>query len=322
MASIDLYNKDISAYEMNQYLLQLKVLRTYMDRSESLSIAEVDFLKNNFRQLIGLVPVRVHHIDSFSQPFERLVINEDVSDANKRLINLGQLRYPPLAISDEIDYNRASLKGKCILYAGSMGMLPTTIEVKPRRGQLITSSKWTFNKKRSLKMIVIGMDPELAMSNPNELLDDFNEYRKCLQQMQPNCRTVVTEVSSFIVSAFTRKVSPSNRQGYIMSALISEFFYENPDEPVDAMYYPSVPNNGSAMNIAIKPEVVDELFDMVEAQESIVAVDPGLGAGGWLTHATGECKYFDAKTLSLSWNNGHISEDTKELMKKFNASLD
>ena len=324
MAGIDLYNNDISNTVKTQCLTQLRILNEFMDRAESLSHQEIEFLKENFRQLIGIVPTRVFRINSFSQPFERLVINEDVLGENKRLNNLSQLRYPPLTIADKIDYNRASLKGKCVFYAGSMGMLTITIEVKPKRGQLITSSKWTFNRKRPLKMVVVCQDAELAMSNPDELLDGYNEYIGCLSAMQPNNRAVVEEAYAFMVKAFIRPVNPENRQGYIMSALISNLFLNDAEEPVDAIYYPSVPNRGSAMNIAIKPEAVDELFDMTEAIESVVSVDPAQGAGGWLNICTGHCKEYDKESLGLRWINtpfpaGH---EVYDLIKEFNIKLE
>jgi len=319
MAQIDLYMNDISFFDLNEFLLKIKVLNEFMDKSESLNQVEVEFLTNNFKHLIGIVPTRVHPIDSFTQPFERLVINP----FNTRLKSVSQLRYPPKEIAHKIDYNRASLKGKCVMYAGTMGMLPITVEVKPKEGQLITRSKWQFNGKRKLKTIVICQDKELAILNFEVLYNDYKEYVKCLSAMQPNNRAVVEAVNAFIIKAFTRSVNPENRQGYIMSALISEYFYTLAEDPVDAIYYPSVANKGSSMNIAIKPEVVDELFDLIEVNEDIVTIDPSNLSGGWFVFNTGTCNNFNNESLKLNWTNMPIPEDSgiHELIEKYNINL-
>ncbi|AEA43058.1 hypothetical protein [Fluviicola taffensis] len=324
MPTIDLYNTDISDIEKNEYLFKIKVLREYMSKSENLLPVEIDFLKANFSLLIAIVPYWNQKINSFKLPFERLVINEDVSPNNSRLQSLVNLRYPPLSIADKIDYNRASLKGTCIFYAGSMGMLPITVEVQPKAGQMITSSKWKFNAKRELKFVNICFSHQSAIKNHKELWDDYKTFQECLKQMQPNNKEVVIEVTKFIEDAFTKTVSPNKRQGYIMSALIADYFFNNPDDPVDAIYYPSVPNRGSAMNIAIKPGVVDELFDMIEASESIVFSDPASGKGGWFSFGTAKCTSYDKDSLKLEWQQSQIPKDhaINEIIKSYDIKFD
>lgn len=312
MPLIDLYNEDITEFQKQEYLTKIKVLELYMDKSDALSASEIDFLKREFPVLIGIFPIRVQHFNSFSQPFERLVINQDVcSGENRRIHSVTQLRYPPIEIAHKIDYNRASLKGTCLMYAGNFGMLPITIEVKPQTGQLITRSKWQFNGKRNLKMITICQDLNVALKNPDELFADYNEFQHCLDHMQPKCKEVVEKVAAFIVKAFTKKVNPAKKQGYIMSALIADLYMNKSDDLVDAIYYPSVPNDGSAMNIAIKPEVVDELFDLIEVTEDIVTSDPNSGARGWLAFGTGTCKNYDKDSLKLDWQNSPIPVETQ-----------
>lgn len=324
MPTIDLYHSDISDNEKAQYLMQIKVLREYMNKSESLTSAEIDFLKNNFSRLISIVPYLPQPVNSFSLPFERLVINQYVIGKNERLESLANLRYPPLVDEHGLNYNRASMKGKSIFYAGSMGPLPITIEVQPKVGQLISTSKWEFNAKRDLKLIVICYSLETALKNPDELFNDYKIFNKCLMQMQPNNKAVVSAVTEFIEEAFTRKVSPDNKQGYIMSALIADYFFYHPDEPVDAIYYPSVPNNGSSSNIAIKPEVVDELFDMIEVSESIVCSDPTNGRGGWLSFGTAKCTTYDKDSLKLNWEQLHIpyNHPINEVIRSHDIKLD
>lgn len=320
----DLYNTELNVSQKNHYLGQILNLRKFMDNSESLHTSQIEWLKNNFAELIGLVPLRVFEINSFSKPFERLVINQDINRGlNNRLHSLEQLRYPPSSIAHKIDYNRASLKGQSIFYAGTMGALQISVEVQPKTGQLVTTSKWEFVGEDPLKMITICQDVEMAMKNPNELLDPFNEYTRCVLQMKPNNQEVIKAVMALITDAFTTKVNPKNKQGYLMSALISNFFYNMKDEEVDAIYYPSVPNNGSAMNIAIKPEILDRKFKFVGANEAIVFSHPNETTTGWFQHSTGDAKQYDFDSLKLDWINSPIVDPTiQELMKLNKISLE
>ncbi|GAJ12487.1 unnamed protein product, partial [marine sediment metagenome] len=91
---------------------------------------------------------------------------------------------------------------------------PYTVETQPQKGQLITSSKWQFNNGHVLKILVICQNEKVVLSNPDELLNDYNQYLKTLGQLQENTREVVEAVYRFIIKAFTRKVNNEIRQGY------------------------------------------------------------------------------------------------------------
>jgi len=281
-----------------QILFQIEVLNNYCDESEYLNDGEILFLNKALPAFIGILPLKVYLINSFNLPFERLVINENVCKNNKRLKNLADLRYPPKEIQNILDYNRASLKGQAIFYAGSKGPLANSIEIQPQKGKVITESKWKFNSG-ILKMLIICQDANLAMSNPNDLLVFYNDYERILNQLDLNTREVVESAYRFLIKAFTRKVNPQIKQGYLVSAVLSNLFFTNNQNPVDAIYYPSVPNDGSAMNIAILPDILDNQFRMIEATESIVVSNPGKNKWGGLT--TGICKSYNEDTLELNW---------------------
>src|ERR1035437_3320019 len=96
--------------------------------------------------------------------------------------------------------------------------------------------------------------------------------RRLLYYFNPldqNNREVVESAYRFIIKAFTRKVNSQIKQGYLVSAVLSNLFFTNKKNPIDAIYYPRVPNNGSVMNIAILPDILDKQFRMIEATESI-----------------------------------------------------
>lgn len=202
------------------------------------------------------------------------------------------------------------------------GELPITVETQPKKGQLITSSKWQFNNGHVLKTLVICQNEKVFLSNPDELLNDYNQYLKTLGQLQENTREVVEAVYRFIIKAFTRKVNSEIRQGYLFSALFADLFFTHIKYPVDAIYYPSVPNKG-AMNIAIKPDVIDKMFTMIEASESVIIKNPESGVPGWLSFNTGICKSYDKETLSLNWETQIIPKDNPVniIMKEYNIDI-
>lgn len=318
--SMELNKIKISTENKQQILFQIRVLNEYCDKSENLTDGEVLFLKKTLPDLIGLLPMKVDLVKDLRLPFERLVINESVCKKNRRLKNLADLRYPPREIQNNMDYNRASLKGQTVFYAGTKGSLPNSIEIQPQKGKVITESKWKFNSG-ILKMLVICQDANLAMSNPNELLKYYNEYERLLHQLDANTKEVVESAYMFIIKAFTRKVNSQIKQGYLFSALLSNLFFTNKENPVDAIYYPSVANNGSVMNIAILPNILDKQFRMIEATESIVVSNPGKNKWGAFT--TGICKCYDEDTLELNWVDQVIPTNGlfDNIMQEYNIDL-
>src|ERR1035437_1077286 len=303
-----------------QILFQIKVLNNYCNKSEYLNDGEVLFLNKALPAFIGLLPLKVYLINSFNLPFERLVINENFCKKNSRLKNLADLRYPPREIQNDMDYNRASLKGQTVFYAGTKGSLPNSIEIQPQKGKVITEAKWNFNSG-ILKMLIICQNANLPMSNPNDLLDYNNEYERLLNPLDQNNREVVESAYRFIIKAFTRKVNSQIKQGYLVSAVLSNLFFTNKKNPIDAIYYPRVPNNGSVMNIAILPDILDKQFRMIEATESIVLSNPGKNKWGAFT--TGICKSYDEDTLELNWVDQIIPSNGffKNFLQEYNVDL-
>ncbi len=315
-----LNNLSLTNFQKQDILGRLGILNQFCDNSEKLSDSEISFIKNTLPALICILPTCVYPISSFKLPFERLVINENVCGKNIRLKNLADLRYPPREIAKNLDYNRASLNGQTIFYGGSRGHLALAIETQPKMGQRITISKWAHTTG-ILNMTIICQDATLAMSNPNELLSHYQYYEKTLNQLEPNTQEVVVAIHKFIIKAFTRQVSPDNKKGYLFSALISNLFFSASTDPSDAIYYPSVPCNGSAMNIAIKPDILDGQFQMIEAEEGIVV--GSYGNNRWHSFETGLCKSYDQDTLDLIWENKFVPEiDRIKVKERFNVDLD
>jgi len=312
-------------YQKTVYLNLLQTLNQAFEKCESLTENEISWFKSALPDFLSSLPINIESVSRFSNPFERLVINRDVVEIkqNQRLTSLEQIRYPPLNIQEELDYNRASLKGQSIFYAGSLGSLPVTIEVNPQVGDLVTLSKWNLKDNKKLDLVAIFQDLDIALSNPNELLPAYNNYIEFLGSLDSNTRVVVEESYKFIVKAFRRKVSPSNKRGYVFSSLISDMLFTKLNHNVDAIYYPIVPNDASAMNIAIKPSVLDEKFDFIDATEEIFSVAPNSGGKGWLAHVTATCDSYNKENLELEWKEQFIDDNKtiQRLIQEHNISL-
>jgi len=151
----------------------------------------------------------------------------------------------------------------------------------------------------------------------------FYKHLKTLGQLHENTREVVQSMYRFIIKAFTRKVDPNNRQGYLFSALLADQIFTHTKNPVDAIYYPSVPNNSSAMNIAVKPDVVDQMFTMIEASESVMMKNPEPSVPGWVLFNTGKCKTYNQETLKLNWETQIIPEDNpvNKIIKEYKIDI-
>ena len=317
---VDISKEKLSEGMKKHFLSHVDKLYEFMAKAETLSPGEINSLTTLLNQMLPLLPTDSSITSGFSLPFERLSINERIIGANNRLKHIADVRYPPRTIAHQLGYNRASLKGQTHMYAGSMGTLCNSIEIQPEMGQLTTVSKWKMKEGKKLKLLVICQDGDLALSNPNELLKDYNKYTSWLDQLDDNTADVIDGMYKFIARAFAREVSPSNRQGYIVSALISDFLFSKTG--TEALYYASVPNRGAEMNIVIKPDIVDDVFELVEVQESLCSSRIP-NSNQWMFEVTGSSKDFD-KEGKINWTNAIMPEGgtAHKLIEYYNIKLD
>lgn len=113
-------------------------VKSYSTLDADLDDEQIAYLRVLLPGLLDMLPMQIEEHHNLPRSFERLVINEEVCGKNKRLHSLEQLRYPPRTIQHKLNYNRASMKGQSVFYAGSLGPLPVTVETQTKRGQLIS----------------------------------------------------------------------------------------------------------------------------------------------------------------------------------------
>ena len=237
------------------------------------------YLIKNFEKLLSVVPP-IGYDTTFSEPFSRLIINQDVLGVNSSLNSYSQLKYPPKEIEPKLNYNRASLKSTSIFYGGYGSLLAFT-EVKPKMGSLITVSKWKQKNDTFIHHYPIFFRKNLNLVSP-EFINDYNRILEILRKLNKNTSDVYEEILDFMSEEFQKQVTSEAKINYLVSALFSNLLLNNPKYGIKCLYYPSVAAKFAASNIACLPEVLDAFFDCINVEESMVISDPH-NKNGWFT---------------------------------------
>ncbi len=303
------------------YMNQIRVLKELFNIRSAINPQTEEFIKQNLEGLMGFIPflsTTVH----FGQPFERVVINKYVREdkQNARLNNISQIKYPPTEVAKNLYYNRANLPGTSMFYGG-FGMLATALETKPKIGDLYTTSFWQQKQGMRISHLPIFHKEEL-MTSTTQYFDDWNNYADLLGQLDSNVRKLVSELYKFITEAFIAPVNPNNKIEYIFSAVFADFFTNHPDYGVDALYYPSVPSGYISSNIALKPEILESHFELVEVHDSICIGSRESGLGGWMSHRTGTAISPSLATNELTWRHEPVPPDVNRIINHFNVQFE
>lgn len=278
-------------------------------------------LRSNFKPLVGFMPILARET-CFGSPFNRIVINKYVSadKSNTRLFSVDQIKYPPAEVAKSLMYNRASLPGVSLFYAG-YGRLTTTLETKPQKGDLYTTSIWKQKDGSSISYIPICYAQEL-IDRTTEFDADWEQYAGLLQRLDSGVSIVLERLYRFITTVFTTPVDPKNKKEYIFSALFADLFLNDTDNGVDGIYYPSVPIGYIASNIALKPQVLESKFELIEVTESICTSSPPDKATGWFSKRTGIGLNTSLSSKDIQWQDEyHDYVDAEHVFQQFKEKL-
>lgn len=200
----------------------------------------------------------------------KLTINRNVIGANKRIKEVKYLTYPPKNLVKS--YGRCNKPGQNIFY-GALSWMTTMNEVGPRRGDLITSTKWRAKQNATLKYSPIFKNqPTDNVINP-EMLEVERIYEQKVSTFPPYIKEAADLLLQFITDAFTKRINPKEHLNYIISAYFSDKIFNDLDNGrIEAIYYPSVHEKLSFQNIAIKPYVLDEKYELDEVSDFLVVM--------------------------------------------------
>jgi len=268
-------------------------------------------LINSFESEIAFFPVLAFPTH-FEGDFERVVINRTVREdkKNERLTDYSQLKYPPSEIEPKLDFNRASLKGQSVFYAGC-GNLSAILETQPELGDLYTVSKWRQKKNTLINHLPIFYH-EAIYERP-EFENDWKYHNNFLSTLNNNVSETVSEFLKFMTEVFIKKVDRDNKFGYIFSSLFSNFYLTKAQPKVHCLYYPSVASDYVASNIACLPKTLDEFFECVEVKECLCTYQNGLKQ--WGSRRIAEVININPKAIGeIEWKL-HISEEEYKTLK-------
>jgi len=230
----------------------------------------------------------------------RITINRTVNEdrSNERLKKIENLKYPPERVKAKLGYNRASFKEQSIFYGG-FGNFQGLFENPPRKGDIFTVSYW--QQKENTEICYVSIFHDLSVKECNSDFEkDWNHYQEQLSNLDIKTRTALEKLFSLITYFFTRAVDQNKPIEYLFSAHIAnKIFNMNYVPKIEALLYPSVPMGYIASNIAIIPEVFDNKFSFLKAEEYIVLQNE-MGKNQWICENTGSAINLDNEFLQ--WN--------------------
>lgn len=200
---------------------------------------------------------------------QRLTINRNLlNNNNKSITELKHLKNPPSEVLHK--YGRANLKYQSILYATYI--LPTLIkETRPEIGDLVTISKWKLKNEKT--PLIVSPIIDYPKCNDYQLK---NEFKNGLQKYSAERQKIIFQNHCLIAKHFGKYVEKGKDINYIFSAHFADkIFHEIHDGKIEAIIYPSVQDSGTTSNIAIKPDVFNEKYEIDEICESVVYSNNG-----------------------------------------------
>jgi hypothetical protein len=208
------------------------------------------------------------HMFGFSKivpKLERLTINKTLpNNCNDTIKEIKYLKNPPKELVTK--YNRANLKNQSILYATLH--LPTALnENNPDIGDLVTISKWELIIN-DLPLIVY---PAFDFNDSHDL-QLKNEFYKAIKHYPEELRESIIIDNCVVASYFSKYVEKGKEINYTLSAHIADRIFKNVDNgnQIEAIIYPSVKDSTRTNNLAIRPEIFNEKYKLMEVIESIV----------------------------------------------------
>ena len=296
----------------------IRFLKQLSDDGVSSSVEE-----SILQMLDSTIPFFAHLVleDEFTE-IHRLTINKRVLGENKRIRNIKFLKYPP---EEKVSkYGRCNYPKQSVLYSSFLKFTAMN-ESQPRVGDLITESTWRIKKNQTLTYCPIFKNqPSHEVMNIRSL--EINEiFKEKLKEYPKFEQEKIDVLVQFVADVFTKIVTPNNHYDYIFSSYFSnKIFNEFENGTIEAIYYPSVKERLSFENLAIKPEVFDKKYELIEVKDSVCQMDITNGRGGYLFGGLSHCESFDYATGKILWReNIYQSRDTiQDLIKNYGVNLE
>lgn len=195
---------------------------------------------------------------------DRITVNKRLPDNSNETINeIKYLRNPPPQIINK--YGRANLKNQSILYGTFI--LPTAIlETNPDVDDLVTVSTWKLQKNDTPLTVYPVFD--FFKTKDMQLKNIFNSV---ISKYPVDLQELIIMDSCLIACYFSKSVEVGKEINYTFSAHIADkILNEKFDGKIDAIIYPSVKDPSQSENIALKPEIFINKYELEKVIESRV----------------------------------------------------
>ena len=205
----------------------------------------------------------------------RLVVNENVSKKNEPITDIKYLTYPTIEIVQNLGkYNRASTSNTTLLYLTES--VDTALkEIHPPLNKLITIGVWTPKNKRTFTHYPITHHDKAIEVN-EQTAEGYNAAQQLSNIYDPVLVRYMNNYFKLLSREYSKSVSHHHQ--YALSALLSEYILSPKDVGAnynyDCIVYPSVGNGYVTRNLAINPDVADNIFKLIKVIEfEIIEVD-------------------------------------------------
>lgn len=281
----------IEGHQILEY--KLIPLRKYLEKN-SISEKDLEIIKPILKD-VNLLSTLMYR--QRINTFQRVTVNSWIPDVKGRVEFIKHLKNPPKECVKK--YGRANLIGKSILYA-TFDYLTALSEMRPEVSETITVSYWKLKSDYDLHVTPIFKNSSKDGIVHNELSIRARILaNRMLNLYDENVRKQIEIILQFIADAFSKEVEDSNKFDYFLSAhYANRLLYEFENGELDGILYPSVRQSLTLSNIALKPEIFEEHFELEKVEESKVISRPSAISRGWNLEGTGySTKFEDGKII-------------------------
>jgi hypothetical protein len=254
--------------------------------------------------------------DSFPE-ITRLTINRKVIEENKRIDQIKYLKYPP---SDSVNnYGRCNRPKQSVLYAGFIK--PVIIsELKPEVGDLVTTSIWKVRDNQTMFYCPIFLNQPMDGTLNIRSFEINQSFENTIKSLPENEKILIRFISQFVADEFSKTIKTNNNFEYFLSAYFSNMIFNELNcGKVEAICYPSVPEKLSFENLAIKPDIFEQKYELAEVSDSVVAYKRS-GKFHYRLEGIGSTNNFDLDNGKIIWEQ-NMTERISQLMMEFKFEI-
>jgi len=176
--------------------------------------------------------------------------------------HISELWYPPKEYVTKL--GRMNIRGESMFYScfGHNAKLGSLTEIRVKKGDRVTQLCCSLNQENKiLKVLGLGhLDQWMKNKAPEHMQFHFHEYEK---QLKKDCGNKLQYsknqlLKDWVNSQFIKKVSEGEEHKYCYSIAIAKGYFNS--FGCDGILYPSVASNKKAVNLVLKPDIVDQYF--------------------------------------------------------------